>query len=214
MKRMSGEAPGSTSVEASFRSALEADSMRWDAAESLVTEKRGSAAPYRVDVERSRFPFAIVWTPLPIISWLLPFIGHMGICDSRGVVYDFAGPYYIGIDSMAFSSPTRYLVLDPSRARSGDAAQSPQQLWDAGIDTGSEAYSRRMHNICCDNCHSHVARCLNAMRYDGRTNWNMVTLAAWLLFSGRFVSFGRALQTWLPFLLIVLCIVLMRVFIQ
>ena len=79
--------------------------MRWNADEAHIQDKRG--AQYSVDVDRSRFPYAIVWTPLPMISWLLPFIGHMGICDSRGVVYDFAGPYYIGIDSMAFSSPTR-----------------------------------------------------------------------------------------------------------
>jgi hypothetical protein len=26
------------------------------------------------------YPFCIVWTPLPLISWFLPFIGHVGIC--------------------------------------------------------------------------------------------------------------------------------------
>ena len=26
-----------------------------------------------------------------------------------------------------------------------------------------------MHNLCCDNCHSHVARALNIMQYDGST---------------------------------------------
>lgn len=26
-----------------------------------------------------------------------------------------------------------------------------------------------MHNLCCDNCHSHVARALNIMHYDGST---------------------------------------------
>ena len=26
-----------------------------------------------------------------------------------------------------------------------------------------------MHNLCCDNCHSHVARALNLMQYDGST---------------------------------------------
>ena len=32
-----------------------------------------------------------------MIRWLLPFIGHMGICDSEGKVHDFAGPYHIGV---------------------------------------------------------------------------------------------------------------------
>lgn len=60
-----------------------------------------------------------------------------------------------------------------------------------------------MHNICCDNCHSHVARSLNDMRYLGRADWNMVQLCFWILFYGRWVNTGRAIQTWLPFCILV-----------
>jgi hypothetical protein len=24
------------------------------------------------------FPFCLVWTPIPLITWIMPFIGHMG----------------------------------------------------------------------------------------------------------------------------------------
>jgi hypothetical protein len=44
-----------------------------------------------IDHATQRYPYCIVWTPLPVISWFLPFIGHTGIADSRGVIYDFAG---------------------------------------------------------------------------------------------------------------------------
>ncbi|MCB0370240.1 MAG: DUF778 domain-containing protein [Bdellovibrionales bacterium] len=30
--------------------------------------------------ERQLFPFCIVWTAIPCLSWLLPVIGHTGIC--------------------------------------------------------------------------------------------------------------------------------------
>ena len=33
-----------------------------------------------IDKVNNRFPFCIVWTPLPMISWIFPFIGHTGIC--------------------------------------------------------------------------------------------------------------------------------------
>lgn len=34
------------------------------------------------DVEYSiSSPFSIVWTPLPLITWILPFIGHTGITE-------------------------------------------------------------------------------------------------------------------------------------
>ena len=29
--------------------------------------------------------------------WFIPFIGHMGICTSAGVIRDFAGPYFVSV---------------------------------------------------------------------------------------------------------------------
>jgi hypothetical protein len=37
-----------------------------------------------INVSKDLFPYCIVWSPLPPITWVLPFIGHMGIADSRG----------------------------------------------------------------------------------------------------------------------------------
>ena len=79
-----------------------------------------------------------------------------------------------------------------------------------------------MHNLCCDNCHSHVARALNLMQYDGSTrlnsylaykkmfyspnlfvlSWNMVTLCALMLVHGKHVSWWGVLRTWLPSLVL------------
>lgn len=67
-----------------------------------MTRKANSKLNDEIDPERARFPFCIVWTPLPLISWFLPFIGHTGIAMSDGVIHDFAGPYTIGIDDLAF----------------------------------------------------------------------------------------------------------------
>jgi hypothetical protein len=110
----------------------------------LVREKRGTTAS--MDVGRGRYPFALVWTPIPFISWLLPFVGHLGICDSRGVAYDFAGPYSIGVDDLSFGQATRYLVLDPNLV-TRPAGLSAAAAWDAGIDAGNDVYCRRMHNL-------------------------------------------------------------------
>uniref|UniRef100_A0A803XN94 Uncharacterized protein n=1 Tax=Meleagris gallopavo TaxID=9103 RepID=A0A803XN94_MELGA len=43
------------------------------------------------------------------------------------------------------------------------------------------------HNLCCDNCHSHVALALNLMRYDNSTSWNMVKLCFFSLLYGKYV---------------------------
>ncbi|NXY09239.1 TM222 protein, partial [Pteruthius melanotis] len=151
----------------------------------------GGAAP---DAERGRFPHCVVWTPIPVLTWLFPIIGHMGICTSTGVIRDFAGPYFVSVRSC--SHPCRYWKLDPSKV----CATGPN-AWDTAVHDASEEYKHRMHNLCCDNCHSHVALALNLMRYDNSTSWNMVKLCFFTLLYGKYVSIGGFVKTWLPFVL-------------
>merc|ERR1711924_548977 len=61
------------------------------------------------DPSRNRYPYCITWSPLPGITCCCPCVGHMGIADSEGIIRDFAGPYTIGKERMAFGSPTRYV---------------------------------------------------------------------------------------------------------
>lgn len=65
-----------------------------------------------VDPSKARFPCCIVWTPLPIVSWLAPFFGHVGICREDGAILDFSGSNFVNIDKFAFGSVARYLQLD------------------------------------------------------------------------------------------------------
>ena len=44
------------------------------------------------------------------------------------------------------------------------------------------------HNLCCDNCHSHVAMALNLMEYNGSRSWNMVKLCFLMLIHGKYVK--------------------------
>ncbi len=131
-----------------------------------AADKAGAAAQKQLaspDPASNRYPCCLVWSPLPLITLFIPFIGHLGICDSEGVIFDFAGPYTIGEEFMAFGHPTRYLQLDPVRAR--------RMKWDDGVRRGNAVYRERMHNICWDNCHNHAAECLQAMDYDGPAWW-------------------------------------------
>jgi hypothetical protein len=88
-----------------------------------------------IDVENDKFPYCIVWTPIPLITWMLPFVGHMGIANSEGVIYDFAGPYFVSIDDFSFGRPTRYIQLDPSKTRKD---------WDEIVEKGKDYYCTRM----------------------------------------------------------------------
>ncbi|ESO90456.1 hypothetical protein LOTGIDRAFT_164035 [Lottia gigantea] len=152
---------------------------------------------YQIEHDRSRYPHCIVWTPIPCLTWFLPFIGHMGIATISGIIRDFGGPYYVAEDNMSFGIPTKYWQLDLFKVKGG------REVWDKAVYEASEEYKKRMHNLCCDNCHSHVAMALNLMHYGSSTSWNMVKLCFMMLIYGKFTGFCGFLKTWLPFLIMV-----------
>jgi hypothetical protein len=47
--------------------------------------------------KREYYPLCIVWSPIPLLSWLFPFIGHAGIVTSEGIIHDFAGSYTVNV---------------------------------------------------------------------------------------------------------------------
>ncbi len=78
--------------------------------------------------------------------------------------------------------------------------------WDAMIQEANEVYRQRMHNIVCDNCHSHVAYALNRMNLWG-IKWDMVKLAFLVFFRARFLSLSGFFAQFGPFLVLLSVIV-------
>ena len=68
--------------------------------------------------------FSIVWTPLPLISALFPFIGHVGFVDCNGNCFDFAGPYTVTVNDLAFGEPHKFKVLDQKQIKKTASSNS------------------------------------------------------------------------------------------
>lgn len=174
--------------------------------ESTTIEMNERQDINKIDFERDKFPFCIVWTPIPCLTWFFPIIGHMGIATSTGIIRDFAGPYFVSEGNMGFGRPTKYWILDVTKVSGGI------KEWDNGVGEASEIYKKRMHNLFCDNCHSHVAKALNLMKYNNSTSWNMVKLAILMTIYGRYVSFAGFLKSWLPFLIMLIIAVIICIY--
>ena len=147
------------------------------------------------------FSYCVVWSPLWPITLLFPFIGHTGIADSHGIANDFQGSYYVGTDGyMAFGPATRYwkVPIHPDVTA---------EQWDEAIHEANRIYNGRIHNICCDNCHSHVCCALNQLQLDKKSyyygKWNMIKLCFVMFFQAKFVSVGAMLCQFLPFTILI-----------
>lgn len=82
--------------------------------------------------------------------WIFPFIGHMGICTSSGIIRDFAGSYFVSEDQMAFGDPTKFLQLEISKVPGGVSA------WDRAIQDASEEYKSHMVSHAYFKCFNSI----------------------------------------------------------
>jgi hypothetical protein len=127
----------------------------------------------------------------------------MGICDSKGRVHDFAGPYTIGVDRFMVGPVAKYLPIDPDSLGPSDAplgspiaddgvdsiaerGESAVQRWDAAVVESDKMYAQQMHNICCNNCHHHSATAL------ANAGLPTTMFGAWLMITlrGRWVRYS------------------------
>ncbi|XP_002155981.3 uncharacterized protein LOC100206117 isoform X1 [Hydra vulgaris] len=163
-----------------------------------LIKQKNNIVDMTINTKHNRYPYCIVWTPIPVLTWFFPFIGHMGIAYSSGVIRDFSASYYVSEDEFGFGNPTKYLQFNPSKVTKDN--------WDDAVMSASEEYTHRRHNLYHDNCHSHVAMSLNLMGYNGKTSWNNVNLALQMFAYGKHTSTFGFIKSWLPFLIILLII--------
>jgi hypothetical protein len=86
-------------------------------------------------------PCTVQWTALPIISWVIPFIGHVGISTSDGEISDFSGPYSVTVGSLMCGPARRIWKLDVA----------DRDTYDGAVHAGAICYARRMHKYAAES---------------------------------------------------------------
>ena len=147
----------------------------------------------RLNPKDNRFPYCIVWTPIPIITYIIPSIGHVGIATSRGVIHDFTGSFSVSVDDFGFGKPTKYIPLDLN--------EREKYEYDRAIEKGDNKYNMEEHNLFINNGHSYVAYVLNQLKYKGKSNYTMAHV--WWLFmrKTKYVSCYSFIQSYLGYMI-------------
>jgi len=154
----------------------------------------------KINAQKNRYPYCIVWTPIPFLTYIIPSIGHTGIATSEGIIHDFAASFYVNIDEMSFGKPTKYYQLDLD--------DREKYEYDKAIEKGDLKYNQERHNLFWNNCHSHVAFVLNQIKYKGKNNYNMVDIWWILILKGKYISLSAFTKTYIGFFIFFLIIYL------
>lgn len=143
--------------------------------------------------EQSTFTTSIVWTPLPVLTWFVPLIGHTGVSNSRGVIYDFSDDFNVSVDNFSFGSPTKVYRFNLRLVAEGAKG------WDKAIQETSDYYARTRHSLFFNNCHQYIASVLNKVKYDDHSDWTQTNVWWLITFKSRYVGWPGFVRQWCPF---------------
>lgn len=163
-----------------------------------------------VSREENTYPYSIVWSQLPCLSQIFPMIGHTGICSSSGIVHEFAGDHFIGLEHLSFGNPVKYFQFR-------DLTDKQKEIWDEAIEESDAHFKETKHNLFCNNCHHHCAYVLNKINYR-KKKYNTCAIICLLCKEGKYFTKKDCFCVYLcniiffiiVILAIILCIVLLK----
>ena len=174
--------------------------------ENELMFKKDTQKKLTIDNIKQRYPYCLVWTPIPCISWFIPSIGHAGICNSEGVIHDFAGPYCVSVDNMAFGNPTKFVILELSQKEFAE--------YDKAVEYGKKCYNKLSYDFFTNNCHSFIASVLNNLNYKGKRNYNMVNVWWILSTKSKYITWTDLFKTYYGFIIIICFILILSYFLK
>ena len=144
---------------------------------------------------------SIVWTSIPLISWICPLIGHVGVTDSKGITYDFQGTNFINKGKLLFGLPLRQFKIPIDNL-----------TWDLSIEEVSQIFNNVNYNFFFSNCHYFVASVLDKSGYKNNINlfsktWRIpstLNIILLIFLKGKNLNFKTFLKNWLPFIFLIL----------
>ena len=147
---------------------------------------------------KNRYPYCIVWTPIPFLTYIIPFIGQTGIANSKGIIHDYSASFFVNIDDFSFGKPTKYLKLDLNEKEKID--------YDKAIEKGDLKFRTLIYNFFRNNSHMYVAYILNQIKYKGKSDFNMIYIWWILIWRGKYISFLSFIKTYIGFFIFLLII--------
>ncbi len=167
--------------------------------ERVNEKEKNEKFEINIDKKNDRYPYSLVWSSIPCITHIIPWIGHLGICKSNGIIYDFAGHCLVNENHFFFEKPYEYAFLEPK--------ENERIKWDQSIDKVVNKYRRMNYNFFCNNCHSFCCEVLNEIKYNGKNNYGMISVWWLVVTKGKYLSCCNVFKTYIVFTVIFLGII-------
>lgn len=178
----------------------------------LVPIPEGNSKDIRIPIkENSSFlkykkPYTFLWSSIPFISTIFPFLGHISVCSSNGTIHDYFSSKYISIDQLNYGSPEKIINLELNE---GEMIE-----WDRAIKRSDKKYKRKNFSFCGNNSLKYAGYILSEVNYKGKKKYSKCDIIKLSINKGKYLSKCAIVKTWIGFVLIITCLLLIIILVS
>lgn len=66
----------------------------------------------------------------------------------------------------------------------------------------NNVYTKKMHNLFFNNCHSHISMILNMIKYKNKDNWNMIDICVLMNTESEYINYSSILKPYILYIII------------
>lgn len=143
---------------------------------------------------------SLVWTSIPVLSYVFPFVGHVGITDSVGRIHDFGSSNYVSIDQMAYGNPDKIIHFE--------ITQDEFTRWNKSIHTVSKKFSKKTYSLCGTNGYSFCASVLNKIKYNDRNDYTACEVMKMTIGCSYYVSTASMCKSYIGLIVIIVILII------
>ena len=143
---------------------------------------------------------SLVWTSIPVLSYIFPFLGHVGITDSIGRIHDFGSSHYVSVDQMTYGNPDKIVHFEITREE--------YTRWDKCINSVSKKYSKKTYSLCSVNGYSFCASVLNKIRYNDRNDYTACEVMKMTIGCGHYVGAAAMCKSYSGLIILVALVII------
>ena len=143
---------------------------------------------------------SLVWTSIPVLSYIFPFIGHVGITDSIGRIHDFGSSHYISIDQMTYGNPDKIIHFE--------ITNEEFTRWDKCIHSVSKKFSHKTYSLCGVNGYSYCASVLNKINYNDRNDYTACEVMKMTIGCRYYVGTASMCKSYIGLILIIVLLII------
>lgn len=143
---------------------------------------------------------SLVWTSIPVLSYIFPFIGHVGITDSTGRIHDFGSSHYISIDQMTYGNPDKIIHFE--------ITNDEFTRWDKCIHSVSKKFTHKTYSLCGVNGYSFCASVLNKINYNDRNDYTACEVMKMTIGCKYYVGTASMCKSYIGLIIIIVLIIL------